>query len=173
MLSLNRPTYSVMYVYSPSHDNLDEQSSKSSSVRTHNNGNRIYSWVLNLYIWRLLAVCPKQAYEFSRTHYSFCEELVTFKTFFWLAKIIINSSCHPLTLIRESWKKSKTRNRHWAGFQKKIQTAPFNRFACFGFLFRNDARSDRVDHGPENHIYFCLARHIFSHVGICHLKFAS
>ena len=83
------------------------------------------------------------------------------------------TKCNPcLTLIRESWKKNPKRGTVTERvFRKKIHSAALHHlymFLCFGFFPGNRARS----RSQKWHIFFS-ARHIPSHIGICHLKFAA
>ena len=76
-----------------------------------------------------------------------------------------------LTLIHESWKKIENAGPYRARFAEKIPSTALHHlymFLCFGIFFRK-SRSVMV---PENDIYFCSARHLCTHIGICHLKLA-
>ena len=66
-----------------------------------------------------------------------------------------------LTLIRESWKKSRSRS------PEKIPSAALHHlyiFLCFGIISRQ-SRSVTV---PKMAYFFCSARHICPHNGICY-----
>ena len=78
-----------------------------------------------------------------------------------------------LTLIREFWKKIKNAGPSPSAFRgKKIQSVALHHFVYVSvfLIFFPKTRSAMV---PKNDIYFCSSRHIFSHIGICHLKLAS
>ena len=78
-----------------------------------------------------------------------------------------------LTLIREFWKKIQNAGPSPSAFRgKKIQSAALHHLYMILLLwifFRN-ARSVTV---PKNGIYFCSARNLSTHIGICHLKLPS
>ena len=85
-----------------------------------------------------------------------------------LEKILKTQS---LTLIRESWEKIQNAGPSPSVFcGGKIQSAALRRFVYISMLwiFSQKTRSATV---PKNGIYFSSARHISSHIGICHLKF--
>ena len=70
-----------------------------------------------------------------------------------------------LTLIRETGKKSKTRDRHRACFPEKSGAQRCIICLCFCAL---DCFPENTL--PEKWHIFCSAQPISSHIGICHLK---
>ena len=77
-----------------------------------------------------------------------------------------------LTLIRESWKKNPKRGTITERplRKKNPERSIEELYICFCAL--DFFPEMTLGHGPKNGIYFCSARHISSHIGICHLKFA-
>ena len=88
---------------------------------------------------------------------------------FRLTRKKLRDSIFYLTLIRESWKKIQNAGPSPSVFcGKKIRSAALRRFVYVSVLWFFPKMT--LGHGPKNGIYFCSARHISSHIGICHLK---
>ena len=91
----------------------------------------------------------------------------------WNALVTLFNFSNGLTLNREFWKKIQNAGPSECVSRKKIQNAALHQFVYVSVLwiFFPKARSVTLPKMAYNYIsYFCSARHIFPHIGICHLK---
>ena len=76
-----------------------------------------------------------------------------------------------LTVVRESWEKNPKRGIIAERvFRGKIESVALHHFVYVP-MFWNFFPQSALGDGPKNGIYFCSARRISAHIGICHLKF--